>query len=114
MKWSATIVARFGPIQMPASFGHLAQRQSRGGGTTVMKAYLIGGAVAAFAIASAAATQPAPPPGVAQGTGPAMMAPAPPAGMPQMRVMIGGDHVMTRQEVAEHVGKLFAKLDANH
>src|SRR4051812_43944107 len=78
-----------------------------------MKAYLIGGAVAAFAIASAAATQPAPPPGVALGTGPTTMAPAPPPGMPQMHMMIGGDHVMTRQEVAEHVGKLFAKLDAN-
>jgi len=34
--------------------------------------------------------------------------------MPQMHVMMGGDHVMTRQEVAEHVGKLFAMLDVNH
>lgn len=79
-----------------------------------MKVHLIGSAVAALAIASAAATQPAPPPGVAQGTGPAAIAPTPPPGMPQMHMMIGGDHVMTRQEVAEHVGKLFAKLDANH
>src|SRR5258706_13457958 len=101
MKLGATFVARFGPVQMPASFGHLARGQSRGGGTTVMKAYLIGGAVAAFAIASAAATQPAPPappPGVAQGTAPAPLAPPTP-GAPQVRVMFGGDHEMTRGEV---------------
>jgi Ca2+-binding EF-hand superfamily protein len=29
-------------------------------------------------------------------------------------MMMFSDHVMTRQEVAEHVGKLFAKIDANH
>jgi len=80
-----------------------------------MRGYLLGSAIAALAIASAAtAAQPVPPPGVAQGTGPATMAPSPPPGVPQMRVMIGGDHMMVRQEVAEHVGKLFAKLDANH
>src|SRR4051812_26282882 len=80
-----------------------------------MRGYLLGSAIAALAIATAgAAAQPAPPPGVAQGTGPAAMAPTPPPGMPQMRMMIGGDHVMTRQEVTEHVGKLFAKLDTNH
>ena len=81
-----------------------------------MRGYLLGSAIAALAIATAAAAaQPTPPPGVAQGTGPATMAPIPPPGMPQMRMMmIGGDHVMTRQEVAEHVGKLFAKLDTNH
>lgn len=79
-----------------------------------MRAYLIGSAIAALGLATAvAAAQPTPPPGVAQGTSPAPMA-APAPGMPQMRVMIGGDHVMTRQEIAEHVGKLFAKLDTNH
>src|SRR5262249_268380 len=56
---------------------------------------------------------PPPPPGVAPGTAPAPMAPPPP-GAPHMRVMFGGDHVMTRAEVADHVGKLFARLDTNH
>jgi len=83
-----------------------------------MKALLIGGAIAALSMASiAAAAQPAPPPppGVAQGTAPAMQAPMPPPpGMPQMRVQIMSDHVMSRDEVAKHVGKLFARLDTNH
>lgn len=81
----------------------------------MMRAYLIGGAVAALAIASvAAAAQPAPPPpGVAQGTAPAAMAPPPRSGERQVRVMFGGDHVMTRSEVADHVAKLFARLDTN-
>ena len=80
-----------------------------------MRAYLIGGAVAALAIASvAAAAQTAPPPGVAQGTAPAPMAPMPPPGAPHVRMMFGGDHVMTRDEVAKHVGELFGKLDTNH
>ena len=79
-----------------------------------MRGYLIGGAIAALALASAAAaTQPAPPPGVAQGTAPARMAPLPPPGAPHVRMMLGGDHVMTRDEVSKHVGKLFAKLDTN-
>lgn len=79
----------------------------------VIRSYFIGGAIAALAIASAsAAAQPAPPPppGVAQGT----MAPPPAPGAPHVRVMMGGDKVMTRAEVADHVSKLFAKLDANH
>jgi hypothetical protein len=80
-----------------------------------MTKFLIGGAVAALAIASAAAaaqTAPAPPPGVALGTAPAPLPRAPAA--PQVRVMMGHDKVMTRDEVANHVGKLFARLDANH
>jgi Ca2+-binding EF-hand superfamily protein len=78
-----------------------------------MRGYLIGGAVAALAIASvAAAAQTAPPPGVAQGTAPAPM--APPPGAPHVRMMFGGEHVMTRDEVAKHVGELFARLDTNH
>ena len=78
-----------------------------------MRAYLIGSAVAALGLATAAAAQPAPPPpGVAQGTAPAPMAPPPHA--PQVRVMFAGDHVMTRAEVSEHITKMFAKLDANH
>ena len=40
---------------------------------------------------------------------------APPApGTPHVRVMFDGDHDMTRAEVADHVGKMFAKLDTNH
>ena len=78
-----------------------------------MRGYLIGGAVAALAIASvAAAAQTAPPPGVAQGTAPAPM--APPPGAPHVRMMFGGEHVMTRDEVAKHVGELFGRLDTNH
>jgi len=80
-----------------------------------MRGYLIGGAVAALAIASvAAAAQIAPPPGVAQGTAPGPMAPMPPPGAPHVRMMLGGDNVITRDEVAKHVGELFARLDANH
>ena len=84
-----------------------------------MRAYLIGGAITALAIASVAAgAQPAPPPppGVAQGTAPPPMTPLPPPppGEQRVRVMFGGDHVMTRDEVAKHVGELFARLDANH
>lgn len=79
-----------------------------------MRAYLIGGAVAALGMATAAlAEQPAPPtpPGVAQGT-PAPMAPR--TENRQVRVMFGGDHVMTRAEVVKHVGEMFARLDTNH
>jgi Ca2+-binding EF-hand superfamily protein len=76
---------------------------------------LVGGAIAALAIATvAAAAQPAPPPGVAQGTAAAPMAPMPPPGAPHIRMMFGDDHVMTRDEVSKHVGKLFARLDTNH
>jgi hypothetical protein len=79
-----------------------------------MRAYLIGGAIAALAIGSAVgAAQPAPPPpGVAQGTTP--MAPLPPPGAAPIRVMLARDRVMTRDEVAKHVAELFARLDTNH
>jgi hypothetical protein len=75
-----------------------------------MKRLLIGGAVAALVIAIAPAiAQPAPPPppGVAQGTAPA---PVPP---PRMHMEMMSDRVMTRDEVAQHVRKLFARLDTN-
>ena len=79
-----------------------------------MRAYLIGGAIAGLGLATAAAAaQPAPPPGVAQGTAAAPVVMPPPPGPPHVRVMFG-DHVTTRAEVAEHVGKMFAKLDTNH
>ena len=78
-----------------------------------MRAYLTSGAIAALAVATAAvAAQPAPPPGVAQGTAPAPM--AAPTENRQVRVMFGGDHVMTRDEVTKHVGEMFAHLDTNH
>ncbi|MEA3079362.1 MAG: hypothetical protein QOF05_770 [Sphingomonadales bacterium] len=76
-----------------------------------MRRYLIGAAVTALATVSvAAAAQPAPPPppGVAQGT-----TPAPAPGAPHVRVMVMSDRVTTRDEVAKHVGSLFAKLDTN-
>ena len=90
-----------------------------------MRAYLIGSAIAVLGLATAAAAaQTPPPPGVAQGTGPAPMAAHPPlppvaplppmVAPPHVRVMSGGDHVTTRAEVIEHVGKMFAKLDTNH
>jgi Ca2+-binding EF-hand superfamily protein len=75
-----------------------------------MNKLLIGAATAALAMAIApAVAQPAPPPpGVAQGTAPGQ--PAPPVRM-HMKMM--SDRVMTREEVVQHVRKLFAHLDAN-
>ena len=88
-----------------------------------MRTLLIGGAITALAMATTVtAAQPAPPapPGVAPGTAPApMIAAVPPVppmapGAPHMRVMFDSDHEMTRAEVAEHVARLFARLDTNH
>jgi hypothetical protein len=78
-----------------------------------MKRLFIGGTAAAFVIAaaSAAAAQVAPPPGVAQGT---MTAPVPPVSpMERQHVMIMTNKVMTRNEVVDHVRKMFGHLDAN-
>ena len=88
----------------------------------MIRGYLIGGAIAAFVVATAAmAAQTAPPPGVAQGTAPAPMAARPPlppvAPLPPMvarPMMMHSDHVMTRDQVARHVAELFARLDTNH
>jgi hypothetical protein len=77
----------------------------------VMNRLLIGGAVAALVIAIAPAVAqpaPSPPPGVAQGTTPALG-----ASPRQMHVRAMGDRVITRDEVAQHVRKLFARLDTN-
>lgn len=80
-----------------------------------MNRLLIGGAAASLILAFApAGAQPAPPPpGVAQGTAPAMAAPQL---LPrhEVRVRIMSDKVMTRAEVGEHVRKLFARFDSNH
>lgn len=84
-----------------------------------MNKLLIGSAaVTMLAAITPALAQVAPPPGVAQGTtstGPmaqrAAMAPMARPGYPN--VMIMTNKAMTRAEVGEHVGKLFAHLDAN-
>jgi len=73
-----------------------------------MTRMLIGRAAAALAFASGAAAQPAPPPGVAQGTTP-LAAPA-----QRTRVMVMTNKVMTRDQVTAHVRRLFARLDTNH
>jgi Ca2+-binding EF-hand superfamily protein len=90
----------------------------------VIKAYFIGGAIAALVVASTAvAAQTTPPPGVAQGTAPAPMAarpplppvpPMPPMAAPPMIMMkMDSNHAMTRDEVVKHVRELFARLDTN-
>ena len=80
-----------------------------------MTRLLIGGALAALMVASVAAiAQPAPPtpPGVASGTAPALLPPRAP-GVPQVRMMVRTDKVMTRDEVVKHVRDMFARLDTN-
>jgi hypothetical protein len=79
-----------------------------------MNKLLVGGAAAALVLAvGPAAAQPAPPtpPGVASGTAPMTM-PMPRA--PHARMMVMSNRAMTRDEVASHVAKMFARLDANH
>jgi Ca2+-binding EF-hand superfamily protein len=78
-----------------------------------MNKLLVGGAAAALVFAVGAATaQPAPPPppGVASGTAPMAM----PRAAPHARMMVMSNRDMTRDEVARHVGEMFAHLDANH
>src|SRR5437868_5432189 len=79
-----------------------------------MKAFLIGGAIAALT-AGVATAQPAPPPppGVAQGTVPAPLPPRAPDVMRNVHVQVMSDKVMTRDEVVAHVRKMFERLDAN-
>ena len=81
-----------------------------------MMKLLIGGAIAALAIAvtpAVAQTAPPPPPGVAQGTAP--IAPVPPAPMmrERMHMRVMSDRVMTRDEVVRHVREMFARFDTN-
>jgi len=76
-----------------------------------MNKLLIGAAATALVGAMApAVAQTAPPPGVAQGTTTVIRTPAVQR-EPYVRVIT--DREMTRAEVVNHVGKLFAKLDAN-
>jgi Ca2+-binding EF-hand superfamily protein len=75
-----------------------------------MNKLLMGGAIAAFAVTIApAVAQPAPPPppGVASGTAPAVV------GVPKVRMMVMSDKTMTRDDAANHVRDLFARLDTN-
>lgn len=75
-----------------------------------MRKLLIG--VAVLFAGSPALAQVPPPPGVSQGTTPAT--PAPPVRrMEQVRIHIMGDKVMTRDEVAGHVRRMFEMLDRN-
>lgn len=76
-----------------------------------MNKLLIGAAVTALVGAMApAVAQTAPPPGVAQGTTTVIRTPAPGAA-PRVRVITNRE--MTRADVVNHVGKMFAKLDTN-
>lgn len=76
-----------------------------------MNKRLIGAAVTALVGTMApAVAQTAPPPGVAQGTTTVIRTPAPGAA-PHVRVITNKE--MTRADVVNHVGKLFAKLDTN-
>jgi len=82
-----------------------------------MTKFLIGGTVAALAVAIAPAlAQPAPttPPGVAPGTAVAPVAPVRPTPEMRSRVRVMYDHEMTRDEAVKHVREMFAKLDLNH
>jgi len=84
-----------------------------------MNKLLIGSAAAVLTVAmTPALAQVAPPPGVAQGTSNvAPMAPrapmAPMARPGHPNVMIMTNKTMTRADVSNHVGKLFAHLDTN-
>lgn len=75
-----------------------------------MKTILIGAAV--LLAGTAALAQTAPPAGVAQGTAPVAVPPAP--HMEHVRIQMISDKVMTRDEVVAHVRRMFQDLDANH
>jgi Ca2+-binding EF-hand superfamily protein len=77
-----------------------------------MNKLLIGGAVALVIAVAPAIAQTAPPPGVAPGTAPTSVTPGSP-GAPRMHMMVTSDREMTREDVAKHVRRLFAKLDTN-
>ena len=75
-----------------------------------MKKVLIGAAV--LLAGTAALAQTTPPPGVSQGTSPVTV--PQPRRMEQVRIRMMTDKVMTRDEVAAHVRRMFEHLDANH
>ena len=75
-----------------------------------MKTILI--ATAVLLSGTAALAQTTPPAGVAQGTAPVAVPPAP--HMEQVHIRMMANKVMTRDEVAAHVRQMFQDLDANH
>ena len=75
-----------------------------------MKNVLIGAAV--LLAGTAALAQTTPPPGVSQGTSPVTV--PQPRRMEQVRIRMMTDKVITRDEVAAHVRRMFEHLDANH
>ena len=75
-----------------------------------MKNVLIGAAV--LLAGTAALAQTTPPPGVSQGTSPVTV--PQPRRMEQVRIRTMTDKVITRDEVAAHVRRMFEHLDANH
>jgi hypothetical protein len=75
-----------------------------------MKKVLVGAAV--LLAGTAALAQTTPPPGVSQGTSPVTV--PQPRRMEQVRIRMMTDKVMTRDEVAAHVRRMFEHLDANH
>ena len=75
-----------------------------------MKMIMIGATV--LLAGTAAFAQTTPPAGVAQGTAPVAVPPAP--HMEQVRIHMMSDKVMTRDEVVAHVRRMFQDLDANH
>lgn len=75
-----------------------------------MNKFLIGGAAAVLAVAIVPAiAQSVPPPGVAQGAAPAPL----PPGKPGMHMKMMSDRVIARDEVVQHVRRLFARFDTN-
>ena len=76
-----------------------------------MRTVLIGAAL--LLAGTAALAQTTPPPGVSQGTTPVTAPVAPHSPEMRMRMHMMSDKVMTRDEVAAHVGRLFEHLDAN-
>lgn len=75
-----------------------------------MKTFFIGMAVLLAGTAALAQTRP--PAGVAQGTAPVAVPPAP--HMEHVRIHMMPDKVMTRDDVVAHVSRMFQNLDANH
>lgn len=82
-----------------------------------MNRLLVAGAIAALGMAIAPTeAQVAPPPGVAQGTTPAVPLRARAARAPQVRErmhMMMSNRTLTRDELLQHVRRMFARLDAN-
>lgn len=83
-----------------------------------MNKLLASAAAAAIALGTSPAMAqqaPPPPPGVAQGTSPMPMPHSPPVIYSPVQVHAAAiEHVMTREEMLQHVRTMFARLDTNH